>query len=168
MKLLTKLITVFDRTVDVSAVLAAVLLVFVMLMVCTQIIMRYFLAQPMSGVIEIAEYSLLFITFFAATWVLRGEGHVKIDVLIGRFKPRTQALANAVTSAICAIACFILTWYGVKVTLEHFRLNLHLTTLLMPATFAILVIIPIGYLLLFAQFLKRARSYLENKSKTKT
>ncbi|MFC2068375.1 TRAP transporter small permease subunit [Chloroflexota bacterium] len=164
MKIITKVVNIFDRTTDLLAVLSAVLIIFMMLIVCTEVAMRYFFRQPMSGVIEIAEYCILFFTFFAATWILKGEGHVTMDLVLNRLAPRVQAIANVIISIICAIVCITLIWYGVDVTRDHFQINYLLPTVLQPPSFIIIVIIPIGYLLLFVQFVRRAHKHFSTLS----
>ncbi|GAH24314.1 unnamed protein product, partial [marine sediment metagenome] len=55
-------------------------------------------------VLEISEVSLLFITFMGAAWLLRREGHVSLDLLVPRLKPKTQTIINVTTSIVGAIA----------------------------------------------------------------
>ena len=160
--MLTKAITVLDWTIKVLAVIAAALIAFLVLMVCTEVVMRYFFDRPLNAVIEIAEYCLLFITFLAVTWVLKEEKHVKLDVLTNMLKPRTRALVNITTSAICTIACIILAVYGVKVTWEHFAYNIRFTSNLMPPAYLIIAIVPVGYLVLFPQFIRRTLGFFKD------
>ena len=79
MKILAKVGTIFDRTIGYLAFVAAIIIILTMLAVSAQIVMRYFLNRPMIWVMEITEISLLFITFLGTAWLLRREGHVKID-----------------------------------------------------------------------------------------
>ena len=71
MKLLAKFGAIFDRLLDVVSILACILLVFIMLSVCAEVVLRYFLGSPLIWVIEISEMNLLYITFLAIAWVLR-------------------------------------------------------------------------------------------------
>jgi len=160
MKLVKKLTNFFDRTIGAMAILAGILLIFTMLSVSVAIASRYFLNRPMGWVIEISEYCLLYITFLVAAWVLKGEGHVKMDIILNRFNPRTQSLINVITSAISAIVCIILTWYGVKVTLELFQTGYFTPTILELPKFIIIAIIFVGSFLLLIQFLRRTHGYL--------
>ncbi len=162
MKLVRGVTAIFDSIVSLFGTLVVVLLIFMMLAVSTEVVMRYFLNRPPIWVIEVTEYSLLYITFLGAAWLLRKEGHVKVDLVLTRLKPGTQAFLNATTSALCAIACLILAWYGVKVTWDHFQTGYFLSTILRPPSFAIVLIIPVGSFLLFIQFLRRMYHYLES------
>jgi TRAP-type C4-dicarboxylate transport system permease small subunit len=133
-----------------------------MLAVVYEVVMRYFLGRPTIWVVELSEYSLLFITFLGATWVLRREGHVKLDLVLGRLNPRTQVLLNIITSVLSAAICLALLWYSAEVTWDHFQSGwIRPKVLNIPSAY-ILVIIPVGSLLLFIQFLRRSYEYLRS------
>jgi TRAP-type C4-dicarboxylate transport system permease small subunit len=162
MRLLTKVNAFIGRTIGLLAFLGAILVVFVMLLVAAHAGMRYFLGRPIPGVIEISEYALLYITFLVAAWVLRREGHVKMDLVLNQLEPRTQILLNIITSIISAIICLVIAWYGTIVTWDHFQVGFYYSTPLRTPAFIIVAIVPIGSFLLFIQFLNRTRGYLDS------
>jgi TRAP-type C4-dicarboxylate transport system permease small subunit len=162
MKLVRKFINIFDRTLDLLALLAIVLIIFVMLAVDTEVVTRYFWGRPITGTLEVIAYCLLFITFLGTAWVLREEAHVRMDIVLTRLKLGTQHLLNIITSIISAAICFIIMWYGVRVTWETFQMGLRAATELETPEYLVLFIIPIGSFLLFIQFLRRTYGYLHS------
>ena len=112
-------------------------------------------------IIEITDYCLLWITFLGTAWVLKVDGHVKMDMLLNRLTPGTQDIVNMITSAVGAIACLILAFFSVKVTWQHFQTHHLFTRYLDVPSYPILAIIPIGSLLLFFQFVRRTCGYLK-------
>ena len=158
MRLVKELTNLFDRIIVLMTILAGILLVFAMLIISGAVASRYFLGRPIGWVIEISEYIILFVTFLVAAWVLKQEEHVRMDVVLNQLNPRTQSMINVITSGISAIVCFILTWYGAKVTWELFQTDYFTPTLLELPKFIIIAIIFIGSFLLFIQFLRRAHS----------
>lgn len=160
MKLLTKITAIFDGTIDFLALLAAMLLAFIMLGTVTEVAVRYLLGGSIKWMMETVEYSLLFITFLAAAWLLRSEGHVIMDVIINRLKPRTQAQTNMITSILGMVICLVVAWYGAEVTWSNFQRGIVLGTVLEPPIFIILSIIPVGSFFLSVQFLRRTYHYL--------
>ena len=162
MKSLRKANAIFDGTIDILALFAVLLLAFTALSVSAEIVMRYFVGRPLLWVIEVAEYCLVWATFLGTTWVLKREGHVIMDIVLTRLNPRTQTLVNLITSVIGIAICLILTWYGVKVTLDLYQRGHYLSSVLMPPSFILFAIIPIGLFLLFIQFLRRAYGYLQS------
>ena len=160
MKILRKLASIIDNTNYLLAALAGLLLVFLMLMVAYEVVIRYFLGLSLIWTVEITGYCLLYVTFLAAAWLLGKEGHVTMDLVLNRLNPRTQALLNTITSVIGAIICLIIVWFGVKVTWDNYQLGYVATSELRPPLFLIILIIPIGSFLLSIQFLRRAYGYL--------
>ncbi|MBW2609472.1 MAG: TRAP transporter small permease [Deltaproteobacteria bacterium] len=160
MKLIHKISDIFDGVLSLFGTLAVILITFDMLIVSALVVMRYILKRAPTWVIEFTEYSLLYITFLGAAWLLKGEGHVKMDLVISSLRPRTQAILNTITSVACAVVCLIVVWFGVKVTWNHFQTNYLLPTILRPPSYLIVCIIPIGCFMLFIQFLRRAYRYL--------
>jgi len=167
MRLVRKLTIIFDRIVGFAHILAGILLIFAMVSVSAAIASRYLLGHPIGWVIEISEYILLYVTFLVAAWVLREEGHVKMEIVLSRLNPRVQSLINTITSAISAIICLILTWYGVKVTWDLFQGGYFTPTILELPKFIIIAVIFVGSFLLFVQFMRRGHGYLEGWKKNK-
>ncbi len=160
MQRLAKAGSLFDYINGFLVVIAAVLLVFIMLSICTEVVTRYFWNRPIFWVLEVSEYNLLFITFLGAAWLLRREGHVKMDMVLNRLSTRSATLLNIITSIIGTLACLCLTWYGIEATLYAYQDGSVIPTELGPPEFLILSIIPIGGLLLFIQFMRRTSGYV--------
>jgi C4-dicarboxylate transporter DctQ subunit len=161
MKALTKLLSIFDRTLDVMAALAGFLLLFIMISVSGEVAARYFFNRPTGWVTEIGSYVLLYVTFLVAAWVLRGEGHVSMDSLINLFGPRTQSLIQLVTSAASALVCLLLAWLGARVSWDLFQTGYFTPTMLELPKWFLTAIISVGFLLLFVQFVRRVHAYLQ-------
>ncbi len=70
----------FDRLLDVMAVLAGVVLVFICAAVCYTIFMRFLFNQTTIWITQTTEYGLLWIVFLATAWLLREGGHITTDI----------------------------------------------------------------------------------------
>ena len=162
MKLLNKCITIFDHTLDFFAILAAAFLIYIALGVTTEVVLRKVLGRPIIWMAETAEYSLLWVTFLVAAWVLRSDGHVKMDLLLHNLNPKTQALINTVTSVVSIIICLALTWFSAQVTWGYFQTDYRINTFVRPPKFLIMLVIPVGSFLLSVQFLRRSYGYFRN------
>lgn len=151
---------IFDRIITIGVVLSSVLLIFIMLSISFDIILRYTLNQPLEWAVEISEYILVGMTFFATAWVLKRDGHVKMDQLFNHLSPRTQTILNVITSILSAMACLIIVWYGILVTLDHIQTHdSYFTTLEFPK-WPVSAIIVVGFVLLLFQFLRMIYGYL--------
>jgi len=159
MKIHVKADAIFDRAVDLCALLAVLLMAFVLAAVNSEIVMRYLLNSPMQWVTETTEYCILWMTFFAAAWVLKKEGHVVMDIALTRLKPGTRNRINLVTSLLGVVTCLVITWYGITVTLDLAQRGVLLPSALDPVAYPLYIIIPIGSLLLAVQFLRRSLGF---------
>ena len=125
-----------------------------------QVFGRYIFSYSTKWVVEVTEYSLLWIGFLGAAWVLKVEGHVTMDLVLSKFKLKYQALINSITSMVGTAICLIITWYSASVTLDLFQRGVLCPSILEPPKFAVSIIIPIGSFLLSVQFLRRTYKYL--------
>ena len=163
-KLVTRVNSIFDRIIEILVVFAGILLISMMVIVCLEVVLRYFFGRPTSWAVEISSIILLYIPFLVAAWVLRREGHVKMDLVLSHLDPKSQSLVNIITSIfIGAIICLLLTWYGVAVTWDHYQAGYVTATVLRLPKWPILAVIPVGSFLLFIQFLRRTYNYLTNR-----
>jgi TRAP-type C4-dicarboxylate transport system permease small subunit len=156
----TKIGRIIDRIVDAFAFAAGLVLTFILLSVCLEVIMRYFLNRPLQWVIEITEYALLYITFLGTAWLLKREGHITVDVILVRLSPKTRAILGIFSSVIGVIVCVCFVWYGTEVAWDHFRRGVYNPTVLEFPKAPIIAIIPIGSLVLLVQFLRRGYGFL--------
>lgn len=147
---------IFDAVLDTGAGLAGALVLGVMLVTSVKVVFRYVLRQGLIGVDQLSGLLLLYIAFLGAGWVLRHEGHVTVDLLVGRLGPGARRRLEVVNSLVGAAICFVLAWYGTVEVVDSWRRGI-----LIPAELEIprvvnLVVIPLGCLLLALQFVRRA------------
>ncbi|MFC2067602.1 TRAP transporter small permease [Chloroflexota bacterium] len=160
MKIIKSAASIVHGIISLFGSLSGVFIVFMMIIITYEVVMRYFFDRPTTWVIEIAEYCLLYMAFLGAALVLRNEKHVKMDMVIEQFKPRAQLLINVITSTIGAIVFLIIFWYGAKVTWQQIQEGFTVPSYLMPPQALITGIIPLGSLFFSIQFLIRAFSYI--------
>ena len=153
MKPLAGFIKVWDRMIDAIMIIAGVLLWGQMLIVNVEVLSRS-LGHPTTWVTEISSILILWIPFMIAGWVLRKEGHVKMDLLVERFTVKSQALINFVTSLIGFVVMLIVAFSGFMTTL--YWIGNRTPTILMLPRSPIIGIIFLGSLLFAVQFLIRA------------
>ena len=153
-----KIAGLFDSVNNFLAFLVGLILIYIMVSVCMEIVLRYF-GHPTIWVIEVAEYALLFIPFLGTAWLLREEGHVKMDLVLSQLSVRAQIFINIITSILAVIACLIMTWFSLQATWEHFQKGWVSSTLLEVPLYLILVVIPVGYFLLSIQFVRRTHRF---------
>lgn len=161
MGLLRRVTSLFETTINVMAFLGAALIMFTMLLVNIEVAMRYGVGVSLIYVVEICEYSMVYITFLGAAWLLKMEGHVKMDIVLNRLPPRAQVVANIVTSILGIALCLVLTWYSFLRTWRFILSGYFPPSALRPPLFLVVGIIPIGFFTLFIQFTKQTYGLLK-------
>ena len=153
-----RMAAIFDGTISLFAIVADLVSVFLMLSVAASVVMRYFFSDPIIWVVEISEYCLLYMTLLASAWLLRGNGHAKMDLVIEGLKAGLPQVAIRIsTSLLGAGLCTALFWYGVKVTWDTYKRGLYPSQAVLEIPDAyIMVIIPVALFLLSIQFMRMA------------
>jgi len=154
----TKITAFFDRLMDGCALVAAVLIIFIMLAICLEVVARR-VGYPQKWVMEITEYCLLFIAFLGAAWLLRREEHVKMDILVTALNPGIQGLFGTITSLMGVIISLVLLVFGTIVTWDYFQRGVFRPTPLLTPAAPLYAIIPLGSFLLLIQFVRRTCGY---------
>ena len=159
---ISKLGRVFDFAIDKMARLGDVILIFLMVSVCADVILRYFFNRPQAWVAEISEYLLLYITFLGAAWVLKSEGHVIVDVLVAQVNLRIRAVLGVISSLIGAFVLLVVFWFGALETLDLFKRGVHNPSVLEFPKAPLVAIIPFGSFFFMIQFLRRTFGFLRS------
>lgn len=145
----------FDRLVDLAALIAALLVVGLGLWVTYDVAMRYLFLTPTSFLSDLSEYALVWITFLAAPWVLRRQGHVRIDVLIGFCSPRVQRVLARVAAAIGLLVCLVMAWKTGATTYGYFERGVLVARVWQVPQYLTYLPIPLGCSMMAAEFLRR-------------
>ncbi len=164
MRLLNTAGRLMDRVLLGFAWLAGLLMMFSLITVCIDVILRYFFNRPTGWVLQFSEYILLYIPFLAAAYVLREERHIRIDIVLNRLSRRAQSLTNMVTSILGFSVLSVLTYYGTWITHDFYVRNVPTLKYLKMPEFLVIMVIPLGCGLFALQFVRRAcQCYQEYK-----
>ena len=142
-----------DSVIGSLAFVAGVVIILIMSIIVVEVAIRLLFEGWMRAffwVIEIVEYLLLFGTFLATAWLLKGERHVRMDLVLDWLNPTTQSMVNIITSILCAIVCLVIAYYGVMATWDFFQTGYEISTVLRPPKWPLVSIIPLGFFLLFS------------------
>ena len=128
---------------------------------CVDVLLRYSVNRPISWMLEITEYIMLYIPFLGAAFVLKEDGHIRIDLVITFLSERSRGWLNVVTSFVGGVVMLTYTWFGAQVTLDYFKRGVPSLESLKTPMFLILMIIPIGGLLFSIQFFRQMKGYYQ-------
>ena len=156
----------FDSIVFIFAIASIILIAFQFLSVNYAVVLRYGWGLTVKGLFDTWEYSILYMTFLGAAFLLKMGGHVNLDLLVKRLRPKFQNLLNSTMASLSALGCLALTVYGSRTVLTTFLAGeIMEDSEIQPPEFVILMVIPLGAFLLFIQFARIGYGYAKAAGK---
>ena len=153
---------IFDSTIAVMMAVSSALVVLIAVAVTVDVLMRYIFSKTYAGLFEITEYSLLWITFLGAPWIMKNNGHVRVDLIVNKLPPHKRAWLTIIADFISIFLLITMTWYTAGLTLHDFRTSFTLSGILMAPKWPIEIIIPVGFFLLLLQVARHARQHVKD------
>jgi TRAP-type C4-dicarboxylate transport system permease small subunit len=92
--------------------LAAFFIFGIMLLGVAQVIGRSIFNQPVRGYVDIVEVSITVFAFLAISYCQRLAGHVRMEIIIGRFKGRALWLTEVFGTIVIMFIVFVLMLYA--------------------------------------------------------
>jgi C4-dicarboxylate transporter DctQ subunit len=149
-----------DRILKGMAALAGLLLLFITFSISYSIFTRALgLGSPV-WTVQFNEYSLLWMTFLGSAWVLSRRKHVAVDIITARLGPIGRRIADVVHSLVGTGVCGVLCWYSSLITLNLFQRGVTDVQAVDIPKYLVLIVIPAGFLVLTAQFLRNLATSL--------
>ncbi len=152
MSLVNKII---DGIVYACAIGAGVLLICAMLSVCLDVVLRHFFDSPLAWVLQFCEYVLLYASFLGAAYVLKHDGHINVDLLVGQFEPRTRVWFNVFSATVGLLVMAIITYVGYQVTVDYYVRGVPTLGSVRIPEFLVFLVIPLGSGLFALEFARK-------------
>ena len=89
---------------------ASAILFLMMLLTITDVFLRKVFSKSILGTVEITEFMLVVVIFFALAHTEVLNGHVKVDLVMSRAGKRTQGVVDMITQFVCFILVGLITW----------------------------------------------------------
>ena len=107
---MTALDAALKRVVTVGNVVSMAALVVMALLTIVDVAGRYLLNRPLLGALELSEIMLVLMVFGCFAYTERRNQHIDIDVVVTRFSPRGQALAEAFAALLSTAIWGMIAW----------------------------------------------------------
>ena len=151
---------VLDKLLAFLAGLAGLLLLFITFSISYAILARFVgFASPV-WVVQFNEYALLWLTFLGTAWLLAKDKHVSIDLVTRLLPVYGRVILSLLHNLAGAVLCAVFTGYGALVTWDQFHRGVTDVQAIDFPKYLVLMVIPLGFFLLTAQFLRRFISIL--------
>lgn len=146
-KVVTNLTSFMDK-------ISMIVLFFMMTLTVLDVLMRKILTKSILGTPELTELSLVIMIFFSFARTEMEDGHIKVDLIIGRLSPRVQAIIDFITQTCCFVFFILLTIANFQYAESMRESGEHTLNLAIPVS-PFIYVAAIGFLLMcFALFCK--------------
>jgi TRAP-type C4-dicarboxylate transport system permease small subunit len=145
-------IKALDRACTFLAVLSGLIVVFVTLSIGYTILARAVGLPSAVWVIQFNEYGLLWMTFLGTAWILARKKHISVHIVIQHFSEKNKKRVAVVHALMGMALCGLFCWFTTFTTMEKIGRNvIDVQAVDIPIGY-VLIVIPLGFLLLFLQF----------------
>lgn len=141
--------------------LASLMMSALVVIVCVDLTLRYFLNAPLLWGTEVTEILLLYITFLGAAWVFKEDSHVVIDVFTGKATGNRKKILTLFSYLLIGIVSIVLIYYGFFTTFDHYKRGVFNPTIIETPIALIIIIIPIGSIPLLLEVLVKGWKVLK-------
>ena len=120
---MAKAFRLYTGIVNLMALIAAVMLVWLMISVILAVVMRNAGVQPFAWLFTSSEYAILYMTMLGAPWLVREKGHVHIELVTAALPGRLRRAVSRSVAALCVIVSAILAWKAAELFLGNIARN---------------------------------------------
>ena len=103
--------------------IAAAFLFILMLLTCSDVILRYLFNKPIMGSFELTEFMMAIIVSFSLANCALQKGHVRVDLLVSRLSERAQIVMNSLAYFAFLGLFALITWRIVPRAMEMMEFN---------------------------------------------
>lgn len=145
--------SVIDRISLFGGYLSGVIIFILMVLVTVSVVSRYFFQHPLVFGEEYSGYLMVFCVYLGASYALREDAHVRVDVVIIRLTEKSQLILRVITSCLSVIYGGLLTWKTVELVIYYRETNAQAMSILETPTWIPAIIVPVGMAILTLQMI---------------
>jgi C4-dicarboxylate transporter DctQ subunit len=147
-------IKALDRVCTLLAVVSGLIVVFVTFSIGYSILSRAMGLPSAIWVIQFNEYALLWMTFLGTAWLLSQKKHISVHIILQRLSEKNKKIFAVIHALMGTLLCGVLCWFTTFTTIEKIGRNvIDVQAVDIPIGY-VLMVIPLGFLLLFLQFVR--------------
>jgi TRAP-type C4-dicarboxylate transport system permease small subunit len=81
-----------------------------MLMTMTDVLLRKFTNYSILGTVELTELMMVIVIFCSLAQCEVNDGHIKVDLVFKRFRPRMRLVVDTITQFLCFALFSLMAW----------------------------------------------------------
>jgi TRAP-type mannitol/chloroaromatic compound transport system permease small subunit len=146
-----KFLKVIDRMNEMIGKAISFLILVLVSVIVYEIFVRYIFNSPTIWANEISQMVYGAYVILLGGYLQQRDGHVNVDILYSRFKPRTRAIINLFTWLLFFAFCGVILLKGGEMAWDSFLYRETDPTVFAPPIYPLKMLIPLGALLLLLQ-----------------
>lgn len=135
----------FDKLEVILLRFSQLALLVMMVLTSLDALSRYFFSHSITGAYEITErYLMIILVFLSMSYVLKVNGHIRLDILFERFSQKVRNVLNIIFYIMIAVFAFFMGYEGLLITINALKNNLIMSGLIDFPLWLSYIWIPIG------------------------
>ncbi|NKB52780.1 MAG: TRAP transporter small permease subunit [Rhizobiaceae bacterium] len=151
---------IFERCTFWLAVFSAGLILAMSFWITYDVVTRNLFDFSSPWAFDLSEYSLVWITFLGAPWVLLQDRHVRIELLVDSLPRWAQTILGIAVCSVAIFICAVLAWRTGIAAWEYYDRNVMMARIWRIPRIAPYFVIPLGSGLLSIAFALRLGLYI--------
>lgn len=136
------------------AIIAGLFLGFLLASICFATVSRFLFNKPFSNLVEVSAYSLVFVAFLSAPWLLQLKQHIRVDILTNALSRGAQLRLETFANLLGFLICLIVLYVGGKTVIEYQAQGIAVMDSMKTPQWLLLTPIPIGCFFMAVQFVR--------------
>ncbi|MCL1829589.1 MAG: TRAP transporter small permease subunit [Oscillospiraceae bacterium] len=150
--MLKKILHGIDKLSESVGKLDSFILIFIIFITFYEVVARYFIGKPTSWSNELSSHGFAIYMTLGGAFVLLKKGHVSMDILSSRFRPRLKALIDILTCFLGISFLMVLTLRGGARAIDAIFTNEHSTSVWGQTMIPFRLCLPVGCALFLLQY----------------
>ncbi|WP_412506340.1 TRAP transporter small permease [Roseovarius sp. SYSU LYC5161] len=146
---------IYERILSGLAILGGLLLVFLVVVIGGEAILRLFNIGLIRGSVQFSEYALFSLAMLAAPWLLYHDGHLRVTVVLDNLAPRAKARVMLLTDFIGLAATTIALRFAFEVFGQSYQRGQLIFKDVVVSEWLLQWQVPLALVLLVIEFLRR-------------
>lgn len=143
----------FGKVISALNVVAAMIVLFMMIAVVSDITYRTIARRSIPGVLEITEYLLVAVIFLGLAYTQRAGANVKMELLISRIHGLPKAIVRFLTLVASLAICGLLTWRTTLQAIASIEIQEYRWGIVQIPMWPVKILLPVGFALLCVQLM---------------
>ncbi|NVK18463.1 MAG: TRAP transporter small permease [Methylocystaceae bacterium] len=109
----------YDGLINLMALLAGLMLVWLMIAIVVSVFIRNIGFQPSAWFFLSTEYAIYYLTLLGTPWLIRLKGQVHIELLTSLLSPFFLQVVSRTVALLATIICLVLAWKGLDLMMVN-------------------------------------------------